>query len=422
MSPRPDSVSDMPVHVHSAATAAGPAAPPRASVLVVDDDEGVRATVAIIFKKEFDVHQASDAETAVQLARRNRVDLAILDLNLAGTSGLQVLELLKDIDPDLEAIIVTGNGTLETARQAMRLGACDYLAKPFHLDAVREAVAGALRRRERTRQLREAEEEARLHQLAEEQSRLRGEIYATVLHDLNSPLTAATGLVDLAVMDLNEVHGDMLSAQSVISDAAVQLHHCVSIVERYLNFTRRARHDRSATDLSISLADLKRLLRVSPLVRHNELVITEPSEPINLPINGLDLLQVLVNLVTNALQAGNDSHRVEVKAVLRAEPVDLNALADRPGCRLVNDECFDNLAPLAEISVTDDGPGIPEEILSMIFQSFFTTKSEDQGSGLGLSIVQRLLSEARGLLHVSTHAGRGSCFTIYLPAHKPRPA
>lgn len=410
----------MPVHVHSTAEAPGFETPRRASVLVVDDDEGVRATFGIILKKDFDVHQAKDAETAVQLARRNRMDLAILDLNLAGTSGLQVLALLKDIDPDLEAIIVTGNGTLETARQAMRLGACDYLSKPFLLEAVRESVAGALRRRERTRQLREAEEEARLHQLAEEQLRVRGEIYATVLHDLNSPLTAATGLVDLAVMDLNEIHGDMLSAQSVIGDAAVQLHHCVSIVERYLNFTRRARHDRSATDLSTSLADLKRLLRVSPLLRHNELLITEPAEQISVPINGLDLLQVLVNLVTNALQAGDAPHRVEVKAVLLPGPVDLNALADRPGCRLVNEDCFDNLAPLAEVTVTDNGPGMPEEILSMIFQSFFTTKSQNQGSGLGLSIVQRLLSEARGLLHVSTRIGDGSCFTIYLPAHKPR--
>ena len=82
----------------------------------------------------------------------------------------------------------------------------------------------------------------------------------------------------------------------------------------------------------------------------------------------------------------------------------------------MNVENFANAAPLLQLSVRDNGPGIPPEILPKIFQPYFSTKNSKQGTGLGLNIVQRLVKEGKGALHVHTRVGEGTTFTAYLPA------
>src|SRR5205085_9794974 len=91
------------------------------------------------------------------------------------------------------------------------------------------------------------------------------------------------------------------------------------------------------------------------------------------------------------------------------------AFKDGPARRFLNVENFENAPPLLMVSVRDNGPGIPPEILPKIFQPYFTTKGERHGTGLGLNIVQRLIKEAKGALHVQTKLGEGTAFTIYLP-------
>jgi signal transduction histidine kinase len=71
---------------------------------------------------------------------------------------------------------------------------------------------------------------------------------------------------------------------------------------------------------------------------------------------------------------------------------------------------------LVQLSVRDTGPGIPPETLPKILQPYFTTKGSRQGTGLGLNIVQRLIKEAKGILHIHTEVGKGTVFTIYLSA------
>jgi two-component system cell cycle sensor histidine kinase/response regulator CckA len=80
---------------------------------------------------------------------------------------------------------------------------------------------------------------------------------------------------------------------------------------------------------------------------------------------------------------------------------------------------LDNTVPLVKFSVTDQGPGIPPEVLPKIFQPYFTTKGPRHGTGLGLNIVQRLVKEGNGFLHVHTKPGQGSTFTVYLPGMEP---
>jgi two-component system cell cycle sensor histidine kinase/response regulator CckA len=74
---------------------------------------------------------------------------------------------------------------------------------------------------------------------------------------------------------------------------------------------------------------------------------------------------------------------------------------------------------LLALSVQDNGPGIPADVMPRIFDPFFTTQPKSQGTGLGLCIVTRLLKESRGGLHVHSKPGQGTVFTVYLPAHPP---
>ena len=85
--------------------------------------------------------------------------------------------------------------------------------------------------------------------------------------------------------------------------------------------------------------------------------------------------------------------------------------------RFVNREEFKNVAPLLALSVQDNGPGIPADVLPKIFEPYFTTQPRSQGTGLGLCIVHRLLKESRGAVHVHSKLGQGTVFTLYLPAH-----
>jgi signal transduction histidine kinase len=139
------------------------------------------------------------------------------------------------------------------------------------------------------------------------------------------------------------------------------------------------------------------------------------AEDLGVKINGTDVIQILLNLTINAFQCVSLSHRVEVGGEILREPLDLTRFKDGPNDRLLNVEGMDNTTPLVKLWVRDTGPGIPAEVLPKIFQPYFTTKGPRQGTGLGLNIVQRLIKEGHGALHVHTRPGEGATFTIYLP-------
>ena len=97
----------------------------------MDDEEGPRASLKVVFKNDFDVVLASNGKDALKLARERTPDIAILDILMQGMSGVDVLRELKALDEDIEVIMLTAYETLETARQALRHGAREYLNKPF---------------------------------------------------------------------------------------------------------------------------------------------------------------------------------------------------------------------------------------------------------------------------------------------------
>lgn len=399
----------------------------RGTLLIVDDEEGPRMSLRVIFKDNYNLLMASDGPSAIELAQKNQIDVAILDIRMAGMSGIEVLERLRFVQPDIEAVMITAFETTDTMRQALRLRAADYINKPFDISTIRGAVTAAMQRRMLEGEIfNSAEKVNKLlgelqNQKVEEQiAKTRGEIYASVIHDINGPLTVVSGFIQLLNKKLNpasrlEVE-DLEFIRERLNVIERQVGNCIEISRRYLGFLRHRTDESQPTSVRQLMFDLEQLVRVHPSIHENDYASKPPATDFSVKINGTDVIQILLNLVVNAFQCARQPHSVTVGADLLREPLDLAAFKDGPTDRVLNVESMENMAPMVKFWVADDGPGIPEEVLPKIFQPYFTTKGPTQGTGLGLNIVQRLIKEGNGALHVHTQLGKGSTFAIYLPA------
>jgi signal transduction histidine kinase len=399
----------------------------RGTLLIVDDEDGPRQSLRVIFKDDYDLLMAEDGPTAIKLAQENEIDVAVLDIRMAGMSGIEVLERLKYVKPDIEAIMMTAFETTDTIRQALRLRACDYINKPFDIAQMRAAVNTAMQRRMLESEIHSSAEkvqeliaELQSQRIEEQIAKTRGDIYASIIHDINGPLTVISGFVQVLSKHLNHINRLEVEDLEFIKDRlriiARQVQNCIEISRRYLGFLRR-QSDETAPAVSVNqlLHDLDQLVRVHPSLLENEFSATPLDEDIAVKINGTDLIQILLNLCVNAFQCAQFGHRVEVGGEVLHAPLNLAQFKDGPNDRLLNVEGMDNTPPLVKLFVRDNGPGIPPEVLPKIFQPYFTTKGPRQGTGLGLNIVQRLVKEGSGALHVRTQSGEGTTFTLYLP-------
>jgi two-component system, sensor histidine kinase and response regulator len=335
------------------------------------------------------------------------------------------LQGLKSVDPHIEVIMLTAYETIDTIRQALRLGACDYLNKPFEMSAIKTAVANAMERRSlsfevkaNSEKLKELADELQNQRLEEALVRSRTEIYGSIIHDINGPLTIMSGflqLINQRIGDEQKIEGEELEAvKDRLRRITKQVTNCIDISRRYLSFLRSSPDGPMRVSASHTLADLGELMRVHPAVKHNEMIITPMNEDVHVQINGTDLIQILRNLMVNALQCSPDKHRVQLHNAVIPEPLNLDSFTDGIEERFINREGFRNSSPLLALTVEDNGPGIAPENVKKLFAQSFTT--QQTGHGLGLSIVHRLVSRAEGAIHVRTKVGQGTKFTVYLPA------
>jgi two-component system sensor histidine kinase/response regulator len=404
-------------------------APPkrRGTLLIVDDEEGARQSLQVIFKDQYDLLLAADGATAIELAQKHKIDVAVCDIRMAGMSGIEVLERLKYVDPGIEAVMMTAFETTDTMRSALRLRACDYINKPFDVATMRAAVAAAMQRRtleseihHNAEKLQDLLAELQNQKIEEQISRARGDIYASIIHDINGPLTVISGFVQLMNQRIGNAARLELEDLEFVKDRLKvitrQVTNCIEISRRYLSFLRRQTDDAPRVGVNQLLNDLSHLLRVHPSVQNNQFSVRPLAEDIGVRINGTDLIQILLNLAVNAFQCTPRGCQVEVAGEVLRAPLDLPAFKDGDQERLLNVENFANTPPLVRLSVRDNGPGISPQVLPKIFEPYFTTKGPRQGTGLGLNIVQRLVKEGGGVLHVRTRVGEGTSFTVYLPA------
>src|SRR6202040_4299709 len=216
-----------------------------------------------------------------------------------------------------------------------------------------------------------------------------GQMLAGVAHELNNPLTAILGVTEL----LRERPGADETMQRQLELTHRQARRAARIVQNLLEFSRPASPQKKPLDVNVLIERTLQLQEHS--LRRNQIEVHFQSQP-GLPAvmgDGNQLIQVLLNLVTNAEQAireVRDAGHIHIRMTVRAGRV--------------------------SVAVEEDGVGIRPEALPRIFDPFYTTKRPGGGTGLGLSICMSIIREHGGNLEAEVLPGGGSAFTIYLPA------
>src|SRR5882762_2558546 len=316
---------------------AATAAPRRkGTLLVVDDESGPRESLRVLFKDDYEILMASDGATAIELAQNHKVDVAVLDIRMSGMSGIEVLERLKYVAPGIEVVMMTAFETTDTMRQALRLRACDYINKPFDVSTMRAAVAKAMQRRtleseihNNAEQLQELLNELQNQKIEEQMSHTRGEIYASIIHDINGPLTVISGFIQL----MNQRIGnstrlgvdDLEFIKDRLKTITRQVTNCIEISRRYLSFLRRQSDDAPRVGIKQLLSDVSHLVLVHPGRQNHQFSVEPLAEDVAVSMNGTDVIQVLLNLTVNAFQCTSEPHAVCIESCVLAQPLDLTA-------------------------------------------------------------------------------------------------
>ena len=357
-------------------------------VLIIDDEEAMRDSCSqILLKDHCRVETAKDGATGIQLIQTLHPAVVIVDLKMPGMSGFEVLESLPGIDPHIVAIVITGYATVDSAVEAMKKGAHDFLPKPFTPEALRIIIARGLERR---RLVLEAEALRKEKQLLEEN------FITMVSHQLRSPLVAIQQYFEVMLAGLVGTTDDRL--KEMIHKANERLGALLRLINDWLDL---ARIDQARFVGTFQLLDVRKILDrlvdlMTPAARESDISLewsgsSGPAFEVLADEQGLE--QVFANLINNAIRYNKPQGRVRID--LRDE------------------------ANSVIVEIRDTGIGIAKEQLPLIFDQFFRVgrpgDKTPKGSGLGLSIAKKLVEAHHGRIEVRSELGVGTSFTVRLP-------
>ncbi len=214
-----------------------------------------------------------------------------------------------------------------------------------------------------------------------------GELAAGIAHEIRNPLAAISGAIHVQAMEM----ADDDPNKGVMEEIQDEIKRLDNSLKSFLAYSRPAKPQLVRVDLHELIEKALTLCARSGQIAGIKLKTEYHQEIPHLQLDPFLMQQVLVNIVINALQAMDHKGELRIKT------------------RLIKS----NDGPLAKITITDSGPGIPPEILSKIFKPFFSTKS--QGTGLGLAIAYRIVEQHGGKIYATSTVGVGTSFVIELP-------
>jgi signal transduction histidine kinase len=377
--------------------ASSPLARPR--VLYVDDEPLVLEGLVDLLRRRFDVVTAASCQAALALvAGAPGFDVIVSDFQMPVMNGAEFLARARERSERAVHILLTGQASLDGAIAAVNQGGIfRFLTKPcppaLLLRTIDEAALKArLAGSDQATLAREVASIGRLL-LRSEQLATLGTMVATVGHELNNVLSAFQGA--LAFVRESRAQGRPAEEEDVEMLAAVAGH-----LEQHARQLQRlgkpaAGGEGAPADLCAVVADVAAMLGSTGALRHVDVSLELPGRPLTVRLDRTRAQQILVNLVKNAADACADA-----KGRLRRVRVSVAA---------------DAALGVVTCSVEDSGTGIPEAQLDAIFEPYFTTKSSDRGTGLGLYVVQRILLDVGGDIAVTSQVDVGTRFVVTLP-------
>ncbi len=361
----------------------------KSKILLIDDEEVVLDSCAqILAGGPYEIATASDGTAGLRLAEEFQPDLVFVDLKMPGISGFEVLERIREKDPTIVMVVITGFATISSAVDAMKKGAYDFLPKPFTPEEFRLITRRSLEKRKLTLET---------IALRREKEMLREHFAHIVSHELKAPLNAVQqnlfALEFELAGSLNEIQKEKLErTKTRINDLLNLINSWLKVISVDIGKLKE-----NFTQVAVKNEINKALESVaSYAVRKDIEIVVSLGDQLH-PVlgDGLSLSEAFVNIIGNAIKYSHDGSKVVVKAEENAGDV--------------------------LISVSDSGVGIAKEDLPHIFEGFFRGKSGQavaNGQGIGLAVSRQIIEAHKGSITVESELGKGTTFFVRLPISK----
>ncbi|MDL2268632.1 response regulator [Desulfosarcina sp. OttesenSCG-928-G17] len=378
-------------------------------LLLVDDEKAFADALAFrLGTRGFFCQTAYRGQEALDLLDQRDLEVILLDLNMPGTPGLDLLKIIKTRRPDVEVLLLTSEADLSVAATGMRRGAGDYLVKPVDFDALLESLNKARKRVREHRERLRAADAVKLMAL--------GALAAGVGHEINNPLQVIlerSGWLRELVEDAQNGRPDFAEMLDSVTMIRQQVVRARQITAQLLELAYKSREGLAECDPG----EIARRVAGYYQDRADELGISirleiNPQTPL-LPCSPAELEPVLSHLVRNALDA------VEVEEM--RHPAGTGTFSPEmptPDMHAVGIR----ISPYAggvRIEVQDTGGGIAPDRIAHIYNPFFSSRPVGKGTGLGLTVCHSIVTALGGTIDYAPAPGRGAVFTVDLPGREP---
>jgi two-component system sensor histidine kinase/response regulator len=366
------------------------------NLLIVDDETAqMRALCDTLALEGYVTRGFNVAREALAAVRPGEFDLLLTDLMMPEMDGIALSNAVRQRDPTIAVVLMTGHGTIDTAVRALRDGALDYILKPFKLNVILPVIARALSVRRLRREVAELQERER--QRSEELAAANRDLESfsySISHDLRAPLRSINGFANLLYEDFGETLGDEgRRLLSIIRSSCLGMD---QLIVGLLDFSRAG-----TGPLDLEVIDMT--LMADAIAREALTTHTGPTPRIDigeLPSTRADarvIRQVWANLIGNALKYS--AKRSEPKITISGRMDGLEAIYD----------------------VEDNGAGFDMAYASNLFGVFqrLHKAAEFSGTGVGLAIVHRIITRHGGRVSAEGKPGVGARFQFALPISSP---
>jgi signal transduction histidine kinase len=376
----------------------------KSRILVVDDEKTIRDFLyqALTRLGSFYVELADNGEEALKKIEKENFDLVLTDMKMPKMDGLQLIAEISKFKPETLMVMLTGHGTIDTALEAMRRGASDYLTKPVNLDEMIVRLQKVLEERQRFVRLKDFATQLEIaNQELKRIDQIKSEFVSVASHELRTPLAAIKNAIQLI---LSGKTGEINEDQSrFLSMAERNISRLTNILNDLLNLSRiesgKIGMEFEELDLRVPIEFILTSLKPQADGKSIQLAMEIQKDLPSVYADRQRLEQILTNLIGNAIKFTPEGGKIMVSAK------SLNGQENR-----------------VAISVKDSGIGIPEDQREKIFEKFHQVEDSLRrsiaGTGLGLAITRGLVEAHNGKIWVESEVGKGSTFTFTLPMSK----
>ncbi|MCF8302332.1 MAG: hybrid sensor histidine kinase/response regulator [Bacteroidales bacterium] len=366
-------------------------------ILVVDDEMGIRAGAQRILKNftvdypfmdeeiNFEVLEAATGEESIDIIDNDKPDIILLDNKLPGIQGIEVLKYIKQKQYDIYVVMITSYASLELAVKATKDGALDFIPKPFTPKELRSSIENITKQLFLKRMTQKLNKEGK---------QIRFQFLSVLSHELKAPLNAVEGY--LTMMKEKQLGDQVENYNEAIDRSMERLKGMRGLIKDLLDLTKI---ETGKPTQKLKQIQLEKIARSSvetfkPYAIQKDVdIYLNTSDSINMKADPEEMEIIFNNLISNAVKYNKDGGRVDI-GIKNGE----NSIS---------------------IKVSDTGIGMEQQEVDKLFQDFYRIKSTKtkhiSGSGLGLSIVKKIVDLYEGEIQVESEPEKGSTFFVVFP-------